>query len=194
MLLEKYEKSLNKMKVLMLLLLDSREAEPVRGKLSLQKQMFVLAKNLGIEDEALFEPHHYGPYSEVLDADLEQLTLMNLVQVDSNIRITDEGRRVAEEIKKRVEEEKLKLIDEVKEWLNDLNEEELMALVYFTFPEMATASRKLNEIIKKRTELAISLYSKGKVSLEKAAEIAGMNLLDFINLLKRRKVPIELSL
>ncbi len=194
MLLEKYEKSLNKMKVLMLLLLDSREAEPVRGKLSLQKQMFVLAKNLGIEDEALFEPHHYGPYSEVLDADLEQLTLMNLVQVDSNIRITDEGRRVAEEIKKRVDEEKLKLIDEVKEWLNDLNEEELMALVYFTFPEMATASRKLNEIIKKRTELAISLYSKGKVSLEKAAEIAGMNLLDFINLLKRRKVPIELSL
>jgi len=32
MLLEKYEKSLSKMKVLMLLLLDSREAEPVRGK------------------------------------------------------------------------------------------------------------------------------------------------------------------
>jgi uncharacterized protein YwgA len=96
---EKYEKSLSKMKVLMLLLLSSLEGKPIRGK-SLQKQIFLLSRYLGMENEELYEPHHYGPYSK-MDADLVQLVLMNLVHVNDEIKITEEGRKVAEKIKEK---------------------------------------------------------------------------------------------
>lgn len=93
-----------------------------------------------------------------------------------------------------MDEEKLKLIDEVKEWLNDLSDDELTALIYFSFPEMAVESRELERIRRKRRMLAASLYAKGKVSLEKAADIAGMSLVDFMNFLRRKKIPIEVGL
>jgi predicted HTH domain antitoxin len=38
------------------------------------------------------------------------------------------------------------------------------------------------------------LTARGNVSLEKAADITGMNLVNFMNFLRRRKVPIELGL
>jgi Uncharacterised protein family (UPF0175). len=189
---EEYEKNLSKIKVLILLLLDSLEGEPIRGK-NLQKQIFLLSRYFGVENGELYGLNRYGPYSKV-DADLEQLALMNLVHVNDEIRITEEGRKVAEKIKGKMDEKKLKLIDEVKEWLKDLNDDELTALIYFSFPEMAAESRELKRIRRKRRMLAVSLYAKGKVSLEKAADIAGMNLVNFMNFLRRRKVPIELGL
>jgi predicted HTH domain antitoxin len=194
MALEKYEKSLSKIKVLILLLLDSLDGKPIKGKLSLQKQIFLLSRYLGLENEALYEPHHYGPYSEVVDIDLEQLVLMDLAHINDEIRITEEGRKLAEKIKEKIDKEKLKLIDEVKEWLYDLDNDELMALIYFSFPEMAIESRELERIRRKRVMLAASLYAKGKISLEKAADIAGMSLVDFMNFLKKRKIPIEINL
>jgi len=189
---EEYEKNLSKIKVLILLFLDSLEGEPIRGK-NLQKQIFLLLRYFGVENGELYWLNRYGPYSKV-DADLEQLALMNLVHVNDEIRITEEGRKVAEKIKGKMDEKKLKLIDEVKEWLKDLNDDELTALICFSFPEIAVESRELERIRRKRRMLAVSLYAKGKVSLEKAADIAGMNLVNFMNFLRRRKVPIELGL
>ncbi|MGY0287568.1 MAG: UPF0175 family protein [Candidatus Methanodesulfokora washburnensis] len=145
-----------------------------------------------MENGELYGLNRYGPYSKV-DADLEQLALMNLVHVNDEIRITEEGRKVAEKIKGKMDE-KLKLIDEVKEWLRDLSDDELTALICFSFPEIAVESRELKRIRRKRVMLAVSLYAKGKVSLEKAADIAGMNLVNFMNFLRRRRVPIELGL
>jgi len=185
---EEYEKSLSKIKVLILLFLDSLEGEPIRGK-NLQKQIFLLLRYLGVENGL----NRYGPYGKV-DADLEQLALMNLVHANDEIRITEEGRKVAEKIKGKMDEKKLKLINEVKEWLRDLSDDELMALICFSFPEMGVESRELERIRRKRRMLTVSLYAKRKVSLEKAADIAGMNLVNFMNFLRRRKVPIELGL
>lgn len=107
---EEYEKNLSKIKVLILLFLDSLEREPIRGK-NLQKQIFLLLRYFGVENGELYWLDRYGPYSKV-DANLEQLALMNLVHVNDEIRITEEGRKVAEKIKGKMDEKKLKLIDE----------------------------------------------------------------------------------
>lgn len=46
---------------------------------------------------------------------------------------------------------------------------------------------------KRREEIAISLYVKGKVSLGKAAEIAGMSVDEFMSLLRRKGIEVPLQ-
>jgi hypothetical protein len=50
---EEYEKNLSKIKVLILLFLDSLEGEPIRGK-NLQKQIFLLLRYFGVENGELY--------------------------------------------------------------------------------------------------------------------------------------------
>lgn len=189
-------KSLSPLQALILLLLDANKGEPVKGKVWLQKEMFLLVHNTG-KDEiiqgAQFEPHHYGPYSETIDAELDILRMMGLIEINRRISLKPMGRRLASKLRKIVSPEFLELVEEIKGNLNDLSEDELLAYIYFTFPNMTTESRVLERIKRKREGLAVSLYRKGKVSLSKAAQIAGMSVRDFIELLRKRRIPVELG-
>lgn len=188
--------SLSPLQALILLLLDANNEKPVKGKTWLQKEMFLLVHNTGKEEiihGAQFEPHHYGPYSETIDAELDALRMMGLIEVNKLISLRPEGKRLASKLKKVVSNEFLEIVEEIKENLNDLSEDELLAYIYFTFPNMTTESRVLERIKHKRERLAVSLYRKGKVSLSKAAQIAGMSVGEFIKLLKRHRVPVELG-
>lgn len=186
---------LSPIQALILLLLDSDDARPVKGKTWLQKEMFLILKNTKkeIAEEAQFEPHHYGPYSEVIESELVNMKLLGLVEEDKQIKITMKGREVARELERYVRKEFLEIIEDVKKELNDLSEDELLAYIYFTFPEMTTESRALERIMKKRKNLAVSLYRKGKVSLSKAAKIAGMSLSEFIEVLRKRNIGVPLG-
>ena len=188
--------SLSPLQALILLLLDANKGEPVKGKVWLQKEMFLLVHNTG-KDEiiqgAQFEPHHYGPYSETIDAELDILRMMGLIEINRRISLNPMGRRLASKLRKIVSPEFLELVEEIKGNLNDLSEDELLAYIYFTFPNMTTESRVLERIKRKREGLAVSLYRKGKVSLSKAAQIAGMSVRDFIELLRKRRIPVELG-
>jgi len=187
---------LSPLQALMLLLLNANKGEPIKGKTWLQKEMFLLVHNTG-KDEiiqgAQFEPHHYGPYSETIEAELDTLRMLGLVEINNSIRLKPVGRKLASKLRGIVSDEFLELVEEIKENLNDLSEDELLAYIYFTFPNMTTESRVLERVKRKRERLAVSLYKKGKVSLSKAAQIAGMGIGDFIEFLKERKIPIELS-
>jgi len=158
--------------------------------------MFLLVHSTG-KDEiiqgAQFEPHHYGPYSETIDAELDALRMMGLVEINKSITLKPEGKRLASKLRKIVSDEFLNIVEDIKNTLNDLSENELLAYVYFTFPDMTSESQVLDRIKSKRERLAISLYRKGKVSLSKAAHIAGMSVGNFIGLLRRHKIPVELS-
>jgi len=188
--------SLSPLQALILLLLDANKGEPVKGKVWLQKEMFLLVHNTG-KDEiiqgAQFEPHHYGPYSETIDAELDILRMMGLIEINRRISLNPMGRRLASKLRKIVSPEFLELVEEIKGNLNDLSEDELLAYIYFAFPNMTTESRVLERIKRKREGLAVSLYRKGKVSLSKAAQIAGMSVRDFIELLRKRRIPVELG-
>jgi len=48
-------------------------------------------------------------------------------------------------------------------------------------------------IAEKRKQVALDRYSKGQVSMGKAAQIADVSLWDFIELLQSRGVPLNLS-
>jgi len=180
--IEHHLNSLNPVKAYLLLLLGEKNFEPIKGKLWLHKEMFLLSSNLErLKPLMDFEPYFYGPHSERVDVELDQLIKSGLVRVEGNkIILTDIGEKVHMVLRTKTSKEKLELINEIKELLNDLSKDELLALIYFSFPKMAKDSLEIQSIKKKRRELALTLYRKGKISLAKAAEISGLSIEEVI--------------
>jgi uncharacterized protein YwgA len=184
---------LSPVQAFLILLVGSRNSEPVKGKTWLQKEMFLITKNTSLKNELYFEPHFYGPYSETVEVELENLAILELIKADGEIRLTHKGEEAYSDLLKVVSREKLELIEEVKEELNDLSEDELLAYIYFSFPETTKEAVRFENIKKKRIKLALNLYEKGKVSLGKASEIAGMSTKSFIDYLRDAGLEVLLS-
>lgn len=186
---------LSPVQAFLILLLGSRNYEPVKGKTWLQKEMFLISQNTGLKEEVYFEPHFYGPYSETVDAELENLEILGLAASKGNgeIALTEKGKEVYVTILKIASAEKLELIKEIKEELNDLNEDELLAYIYFSFPETTKEAVRFENIKHKRVKLAMNLYEKEKVSLGKAAEIAGIDIKAFMDEIRRKGLKVPLS-
>jgi predicted HTH domain antitoxin len=56
---------------------------------------------------------------------------------------------------------------------------------------MRKESIKFENIKQKRNTIALNLYRKGKISVGKAAEIAGMTIETFIRFLKQRNIEVH---
>jgi len=182
-------------KAYILLLLRENDFEPVKGKLWLQKEMFIILSNLDkLRSFIDFEPYFFGPHSESVEVNLEQLVKSGLVKFEgSKILLTPLGKDVANLLASRASRKNLEIVREAKKLLNDLSKDELLALIYFTFPEMAKESLEIQNVKKRRKELALKLYKKGKVSLSKAAEISGLGIEDFINMLRKTQGRIWIN-
>jgi hypothetical protein len=174
-----------------ILLLSANRNQPITGKVWFQKELFLISQNISrLEDETEFEGSLLGPYSENADAELEQLRIEGLAELDGKIRLTAEGQEVSKSLETRASKETKEIISEMKSFLNDLSEDELLGFIYFSYPNMVIESIKFEEIKRKRVEIAISLYRKRKVSLGKAALIAGLNQEDFIKKAQANSVTV----
>lgn len=173
-----------------LALLYAKNKEPIVGSIKLQKELFLLSRSIKeLRENDVFEAHFLGPYSEEIEEDV-----VGNLEVDGLIKISDkkgkiyaltsEGEHIARRIYENLPEKERRLVEWVKELLNDLENEEVLALIYFSYPKMAKHSTKIDRILKKRRDLALSLYKKGKISLRKAAEIACIDQEKFTELLK----------
>ena len=180
---------LNEVDRFILLLLGAKNQEPVPGPIHFQKEMFLLSNlfpNLG--DETDYEPYLLGPYSDIVANEAEQLQMSGLVNAEpARMSLTKDGKQAYEMLLKASPEEEIKKIEEFKDFLNDLSKDELLAFIYFSYPsleELEKESTEYKDLLPKRKKLAISLYKKGKISVEKAAQIAGKDFEDFIHELK----------
>jgi predicted HTH domain antitoxin len=175
--------SLDILQCYILAILGARNKEPVRERLWLQKEVFLIANtNRKLADASGFAPHLQGPFSESVEAALADLKSLGLVSYDEyggQIQLTRAGEgeyeRLAEDMPSKVKDQ----VEDIKDSFNDLTENELLVFIYYSYPEMTAESVLIRKAQENRIPCAASLYRKGKVSLEKAAEIAGMNLLDF---------------
>ena len=172
---------LNQAEWIFLILLEADDGEAVPGSIWLQKEMFLIAKNLKPLEEFLeFDPHIQGPFSETVKNMLENLQYRGYVRKDRRkIELTDRGEKVVEVIYENATDELIDLIEDVKNFVNDLSKDELLVYIYFTYPDMTSESFELDEIELKREEVAMNLYKKEKVSLEKASELAGKSFSEF---------------
>lgn len=185
---EKIEQ-LNEVDRFILLLLRANHSKPVPGALWLQKEMFLLQDVFpNLAEETDFEPYLMGPHSEIVADEAEELERSKLVKTESGkIVLTTEGEEIADILAKKTKEKESQKIEEFKEFLNDLSKEELLAFVYFSHPfpkELAKESVEYKDLLPKRKKLALALYTKGKLSAQRAAQIAGIDLEDFLKELK----------
>lgn len=175
-----------------LLLLSAKNSEPIKGKLWYQKELFLLSENNEeLAEETDFEPDFMGPYSETADEELEQLESAEVVEKEGNkLKLTSLGQEIARKINDNTNIEEMQMIEDFKDFLNDLTEEELLGFIYFSFPDMTEESIKYENIKPKRKNIALKLYSKSKISFGKALEIAGINIDDFIEEAKLKGIQI----
>lgn len=188
MINEKIEQ-LNYVDQFILLLLGAKNSESIPGPIHLQKEMYVL-QNLFTElaDETDYEPYFLGPYSEIVANEAEHLKDSDLIRAEpGKFELTSDGKKVFDILKNRSNKEKIQKIEEFKELFNDLTKDELLAFIYFSYPsqnELEKESIEYADLLQKRRNIAISLYQKDKISAQKAAQIAGEPLEDFLQELK----------
>lgn len=181
-------------------LLDSNNQEPIKGKTRLMKELFFISLNVPSLKKSLeFEADNYGPSSDVIMGYINDMSQMQLItaqkkgQNNNNVIYS-----LGEYGKKFLKQEKLdldnELVSEIKTLCHGITNDELLALTYFSFPEMTVESLVKEKIWARREKLAVGLYRKGKVSLEKAVEISGLKYTDFLDLLDSKNIKVELML
>lgn len=177
--------------ILMLLFVDG---VPLKGKTWFQKEIFLISKlDEQIREEIEFEPHNYGPHSYEAEESLESLEEEGLVDIigNSEIKLTDKGKDISNLLRHEFPDKIMDFYKEIKNFLNDLSKMELLAFIYQTNKEMTTQSVELDNVRSRLIEYAISLYRKEKLSLVKAAEIAELQIKEFISELKERGIRIN---
>lgn len=176
-----------------LLLLYSRDREPVKGETWLQKEMFLIGKNVD-EIGRKYPNAGYlkGPYSEAVDKTASQFQMSGFLsrETGQGISLTSKGAELARELLEQTKEEERKMVHDVKEFLNDMSSDELLAYIYSCYPESTENSDIKEQVKEKCLPAAVNLVRKRKISVEKGAEIANMPLKSFVLELKKRNVPV----
>ncbi len=172
-----------------LALLGLGDGREIRGDLHLQKELYLLSRQTDALARACnFNPYLKGPYSEDVDAAVSDLKVLGLVEERrrGRLRLTEEGRDLFEELMDEIPPDVQERLLESKDFFNDMSDDELLVFIYAVYPEMATESILKDRVMAKRIPVAKRLYVRGKVSLERAAQLAGLPLGDF-----RGELPAE---
>lgn len=137
-----------------ILLLGALDNQPIRGKLFLQKEMFLFSFELesdNLKHLLNFEPHNFGPYSKKLELELTEMINEGLVQVsereDTKIyNLTKKGQEYFENIV-RLDNSMLNGINKLKLGSERLGYKGLLRYVYFNYPKFTTKSKIKNEVL-----------------------------------------------
>jgi uncharacterized protein len=124
----------------------NRALSPVQ----LQKALFLLAKECPVEvGDAFytFRPYNYGPFSEVVYSDADELVARGLAErlTTSGRRwveygATDRGRLQAQKLRTELPVRAVSYIDALVPWVCGLSFEQLVRAIYVSYPEMRANS------------------------------------------------------
>jgi uncharacterized protein YwgA len=181
--IEDIVEDLNDMDLAILHLLHAGNNVPLKGEVAFQKEMFLIADFIEkIRELAKFIPHTFGPYSEAAEKGMRNLKSLGLVEEKYHeYHITPNGVAALNKAKSAFTDEQVEAIQGYKEFLNDLSRDEILLFSYVSYPDLIEKSAIYERVIRKRIPTAISLYKKEKVSLEKAAFLAGLAVEKFLD-------------
>ncbi|MFA4825132.1 MAG: hypothetical protein WC593_08230 [Methanoregula sp.] len=174
---------LNDLNLVILQLLHAGNNAPLKGEVAFQKEMFLIADYIEkIGELAKFIPHTFGPYSEAAENGMRNLKSRGLVEEKYHeYYLTPHGVAALSKAKSAFTAEQIEVIQDYKEFLNDLSRDEILLFVYVSYPDFIEKSAVYERVIRKRIPTAISLYKKEKASLEKAAFLAGIPVEKFLD-------------
>ena len=172
------------------LLYGANNSEPIKGKLWFQKELFLISKAIPeLEEEAEFESDFMGPYSELADEQADRLRIEQILNSDQK-QLTPLGQKIEQQTEQEFGANVKSLIQEMKAFLNDLPKDELLGFIYYSYPDMRVDSLEFDRISLKRKEIAINLFKKRKVSLGKAAAVAGLTQEELIDILQSNGITV----
>ncbi|NHV45031.1 MAG: hypothetical protein HA493_00085, partial [Candidatus Verstraetearchaeota archaeon] len=91
-------------------------------------------------------------------------------------------------------EERKEIIKEIVEFLENLDEDELLLYIYVNYPEIADKSDIREKIMKRRKEIALKMLKEGKVSTSLAAKLAGLSVEELLEIaIKQGIKPFEVN-
>lgn len=174
---------LDQLPLLILFAINSTDGKSV-NETHLQKIMFQAMKILDIDPEDVgFRPHYYGPYSDMIKEYEDQLKSFGyLTEKGKKLTIKDDA--VEDVSRMKLDEDKAYKIQLIANNLAKLTTDELLLLIYCDDITHNNGKYLENSVIKdtilsKRASIAADMYRSNKVSLERSAELAGMNIRDF---------------
>jgi len=186
--IEEIVEDLSPLNVAILQLLESNGQTPVKGKTVFQKEMFLISNYIdNLEHEANFIAHSFGPYSESSEVMLNNLISLGLIEKinEHSFKITKLGSTIlAAKVRDTLSKNYVEAINDFKQFLNDLKEDEILLFIYVSYPKYTLESIVSERVMRNRGRYASSMYKKGKISLEKAAFLAGKNIEDFLDVLR----------
>lgn len=163
-----------------LLLLLGADSSPIPSILHVQKELFILSKvNPTVQNFLNFEKHYKGPYSQAIQEIIEgPLKYDNAFSIESNgFSLTKKGKDFYNEILKENNNERFKYLLAsillIRKTYDHLAEDELLLLVYLTYPEFTEFSdiyESLNQKSRKKNILDRILQKK-LISLDRYQEL-----------------------
>lgn len=175
-----------------IILLANANGESIKGRLKLQKMMYLLSDKIEvIKEQSSYDADNYGPYSEVVDEEeqyLEQIGV--LTSSPGEIALTKTGKEIAQELYKNEDEKTLKVLNEYKKFLNDLTSNELLAYIYSAYPDMTEESVEYENLKPNMENHILSLIRKQKISSQRAAELLSRPQDYIIKKMKDRRMAV----
>ena len=125
-----------------------RQAEPVFGRVTLAKLLFLLWKNPTTAPalhDVSFEPYDYGPWSDWIDVALDELSSRDLIAQApgkaTRISLTRKGTEEGKAIFADLPADQRAVVEDLKANFGSLSTEVLLDRVYAAYPEFATESK-----------------------------------------------------
>lgn len=167
-----------------IILLLGASSKPIPSMWHIQKELFILTKfNPKVQGLFNFEKHYQGPYSQSLQALIEEPAHhADAYTYDQRgCHLTAAGRVVYEAIVTEYKNnekfiELLNALRLIREMYDPLSKDELLFLVYVTYPEFAEASQEYDRLVNNRhnrSRLARNLFARGIVTEERYQELIG---------------------
>jgi hypothetical protein len=176
-------------KIILVLLYLSRNNQKI-DKLRLTKMIFLISYDIKeLREELDFKIYKTEIYDQNINDILDGLKQDGFIKIKNKyIMLTEKGIEEAEKIFKEFSKKEIDILEEVLDLFDGTTNDEILAVFYFKVPGFSELSGPLPKIVKNRKKLAISLYRKGKISIGAASEIAGMNIKDFMEMLKKKNL------
>ena len=171
-----------------ILLLVCVDDIPIQDRKKLQILIYMLGDAYKeIRESSNFVIKDDGPYSEILENDLEHLIQIKLVnEKDGIIGLTKRGQDIAKNIEKEKgaikDKETIfdiripKVFSDYKDLINDMTIPELLSYMYSEYPYIAKGSRTFEKLKPDIEEHIFSLFEKEKFSMGVAAKFLNLPL------------------
>ena len=152
---------------------------PIPSRLHLEKELFILSNfNKGLKPYFHFVSHFYGPYSQKLNQVLNSpVYFPNAIKIENNeIKLTQFGKMLYDNLlelyrNNPIVQKSLKVMKLIREMYDRLSKEELLLLIYLTYPEFVQKSNEYEKIRKNKGLLAKNLLEKGIITEKRYHEI-----------------------